>query len=59
MPNKDIRICISCNMCLDDFSIPVDDILLFHEKMDAAAQNDGISDHLLHLDKLISRTSYI
>lgn len=29
-------------MCLDDFIIPVNDILLFHEKMDATAQIDGL-----------------
>lgn len=54
MPNKDIRICISCNMCLDDFSIPFNDILLFHEEMDATAQIDGIIMHLLHLDNYIT-----
>lgn len=54
MPNKDIRICISSNMCLDDFSIPFNDILLFHEEMDAAAQIGCISMHLLHLDNYIT-----
>lgn len=45
MPNKDISICFSCNMCLDDISIPFNSILLFHEKMDATAQTNGMIMH--------------
>lgn len=58
MPNKDVRICVSCHMCLDDFSIPFNNILLFHEEMDATTQANGINDATafsllaLHLDEL-------